>query len=78
MCFKVDPSGTTLDDMLRQLEAPLAALADLAKRFSSAGFEQRDAGAVAPIVERLGELRYYRRFLDEVSSIEDELDGGRP
>ena len=32
MCFKVDPSGMTLDEMLRQLEAPLGALADLAGR----------------------------------------------
>ncbi len=27
----------------------------------------------APLLRKLGELRFYRRFLDEVSAIEDEL-----
>ncbi len=30
-------------------------------------------GEVASLVSKLGELRFYRRFLDEVSAIEDEL-----
>jgi molecular chaperone HscB len=30
-------------------------------------------GEAASLVGKLGELRYYRRFLDEVSAIEDEL-----
>jgi molecular chaperone HscB len=30
-------------------------------------------GEAASLVPRLGELRFYRRFLDEVSAIEDEL-----
>ncbi|HEY3820409.1 MAG TPA: Fe-S protein assembly co-chaperone HscB [Polyangiaceae bacterium] len=30
-------------------------------------------GEAASLVARLGELRFYRRFLDEVSAIEDEL-----
>jgi molecular chaperone HscB len=37
-----------------------------------AGFESpKDAEALLPL---LGELRYYRRFLDEVSAIEDHED----
>ena len=35
-----------------------------------AGFAGGEAAALAP---KLGELRYYRRFLDDVSAIEDEL-----
>jgi molecular chaperone HscB len=34
------------------------------------GFSRGDA---ASLLGKLGELRYYRRFLDEVSAIEDEL-----
>jgi len=30
-------------------------------------------GEAASLVGKLGELRFYRRFLDEVSAIEDEL-----
>ncbi|HXX67366.1 MAG TPA: Fe-S protein assembly co-chaperone HscB [Polyangiaceae bacterium] len=30
-------------------------------------------GEVRPLLKRLGEARFYRRFLDEVSAIEDEL-----
>jgi hypothetical protein len=30
-------------------------------------------GEAASLVAKLGELRFYRRFLDEVSAIEDEL-----
>ena len=30
-------------------------------------------GEAASLVSKLGELRFYRRFLDEVSAIEDEL-----
>jgi molecular chaperone HscB len=33
-------------------------------------------GADAALVEKLGELRFHRRFLEEVSAIEDELDHG--
>ena len=39
----------------------------------SAGFR---AGADAELVQKLGELRFYRRFLDEVSAIEDEMVHG--
>jgi molecular chaperone HscB len=35
-----------------------------------------DAAALTKLVGRLGELRFYRRFLDEVSAIEDEMENG--
>jgi molecular chaperone HscB len=49
--------------------------ADAAERALAAGFEK---GGDKPLVEKLGELRFYRRFLDEVSAIQDELDHGAP
>ncbi len=61
-----------------------ALAADITARLGSAdaalreGFARAngDAAALAAIVGRLGELRFYRRFLDEVSAIEDELEDG--
>jgi molecular chaperone HscB len=48
------------------------ALAKLRAGFAAGG----DVGALVPVV---GELRYYRRFLDEVGTIEEELaEGARP
>jgi molecular chaperone HscB len=41
-----------------------------AERELSRGFA---SGASGELVSKLGELRFYRRFLDEVSVIEDEL-----
>ena len=35
----------------------------------------REKGAIAGAVGLLGELRFYRRFLEEVSAIEDDLAG---
>jgi molecular chaperone HscB len=40
----------------------------------SQGFARGPDGA---LVEKLGELRFYRRFLDEVSAIEDDLASSR-
>jgi molecular chaperone HscB len=34
-----------------------------------------DGTNVAPLLPKLGELRFYRRFLEEVSAIEDDLSG---
>lgn len=46
------------------------------ERALGAGFANgSDRESLAPLVVRLGELRYYRRFLEEVSAIEDALDG---
>jgi molecular chaperone HscB len=60
----------------RDLPAVRAMGASIAERVGevegalSTGFARGDAAA---LVGRLGELRFYRRFLDEVSAIEDEL-----
>jgi molecular chaperone HscB len=51
-------------------ERARAAEAALADGFAAAGGAH---DPLVPLVERLGELRFYRRFLDEVSAIEDEL-----
>jgi molecular chaperone HscB len=37
------------------------------------GFARRDASSLPSLAGKLGELRFYQRFLDEVSAIEDEL-----
>jgi molecular chaperone HscB len=44
----------------------------LAEGFSGSNGDKTHLEALVP---KLGELRFYRRFLDEVSAIEDELDG---
>ena len=49
------------------------AIQDRARRVEAAlteGFARGDAASLVPSV---GELKFYRRFLDEVSAIEDEL-----
>lgn len=53
-------------------ERAAAAERALGETFSSAG-EQADV--LAPKLHLLGELRFYRRFLEEVSMIEDVLTG---
>jgi molecular chaperone HscB len=40
------------------------------------GERSPDVTALAKLVGRLGELRFYKRFLDEVSAIEDEMEDG--
>lgn len=47
-------------------ERSRAVQADLAAGFGS-------GAALEPLAAKVGELRFYRRFLDEVSAIEDEL-----
>ena len=56
----------TVRRMARDVEARLAAT----ERALTLGFER---GEHESLVGTLGELRFYRRFLDEVSAIEDEL-----
>ena len=83
---KADPEF--LMEMLEQREAlaeakqakDLARIQEMAKAIEgrSRAVEQVLAdgfarGEAASLVPRLGELRFYRRFLDEVSAIEDEL-----
>jgi molecular chaperone HscB len=85
------PTPALLMDMMEQREAlaeakaardmaRVSALAqEIEKRVSateralSEGFQK---GADASLVQKLGELRFYRRFLDEVSAIEDEIVHG--
>lgn len=57
-----------LGEAMRAREA--AAVAALGRAFDEAG---GDKAKVAALLPKLGELRYIRRFLDEVSAIEEEL-----
>jgi molecular chaperone HscB len=54
---------------VRRLAEAVQARAVEAERDLSRGFAQ---GAASSLLPRLGELRFYRRFLDEVSAVEDE------
>jgi len=59
---KVHAVGVTMGARAREVEAKLAA-----------GFQgASDPVAVEKLVPLLGELRFYKRFLDEVSAIEEE------
>jgi molecular chaperone HscB len=55
-----------IDERARTTERALAA------GFEAAGGERQKLDA---LVARLGELRFYRRFLEEVSAFEDEIGG---
>ncbi|WP_394847519.1 Fe-S protein assembly co-chaperone HscB [Pendulispora brunnea] len=58
-------------ELAESIEARAQAVQDaLAEAFSSAGADREKLG---PHVGKLGELRYFRRFLEEVSAIEDDL-----
>jgi len=54
---------------VRRLAEAVRGRAVEAERDLSRGFAQ---GATSSLLPRLGELRFYRRFLDEVSAVEDE------
>jgi molecular chaperone HscB len=59
---RVRATGAAMTDRAREVEAKLAA-----------GFAGRpDHAAAEALLPLLGELRFYRRFLDEVRSIEEE------
>jgi molecular chaperone HscB len=60
-------------EAVRRMAASVEDLARAAERALSEGFAQFTVGQSSRLVAKLGELRYYRRFLDEVSAIEDEL-----
>jgi len=57
------------NDGVRNLAEAIRARASEAERDLSRGFAQGEASS---LLGRLGELRFYRRFLDEVSTAEDE------
>lgn len=60
-------------DKVRAIGAAMLASACAAEAKLSAGFAIRpDGAAVEKLLPLLGELRFYRRFLDEVRSIEEE------
>jgi hypothetical protein len=54
---------------VRGLAEAVRARADEAERDLSRGFAK---GETSSLLGRLGELRFYRRFLDEVSAADDE------
>jgi molecular chaperone HscB len=55
---------------VRRMAALVEARAGEAERALAAGFS---GGQTSSLVGKVGELRFYRRFLDEVSAIEDEF-----
>jgi molecular chaperone HscB len=57
-------------EAIRKMAAGIAARMRAVEVVLGEGFEREDA---ASLVGKVGELRFFRRFLDEVSAIEDEL-----
>jgi molecular chaperone HscB len=55
---------------VKRMAATIAARSKAVEIVLADGFRRGDA---ALLVEKVGELRFYKRFLDEVSAIEDEL-----
>jgi molecular chaperone HscB len=65
----------------RALGLAVEARGKRAEEALSSGFAsaKEDPTLLAPLVIRLGELRFYRRFMDEVSELEDmALERGQP
>jgi molecular chaperone HscB len=60
-------------EAVRRMAAAVEARARGVERELSAGFAQFVQGQSTGLTAKVGELRYYRRFLEEVSAIEDEL-----
>jgi molecular chaperone HscB len=59
---------------VRRLAAEIEARAKAVQQVMSVGFSRGDLGREGrALAGKLGELRFYRRFLDEASAIEDEL-----
>ncbi len=58
---------------VREMAARIEARAESTERALADGFRRGEHGT---LVHKLGELRFYRRFLEEVSVIEDELSHG--
>lgn len=71
------PAIKALGDAMRAREgATLAALAagfDVADAGDAGDVTTRDASSLKSLLPKLSELRYMRRFLDEVSALEEEL-----
>jgi molecular chaperone HscB len=58
---------------LARIHAMAKAIEERSRSVEQALGEGFARGEAASLVGKLGELRFYRRFLDEVSAIEDEL-----
>lgn len=58
---------------LARIHAMAKAIEERSRAVEQALGEGFTRGEAASLVSKLGELRFYRRFLDEVSAIEDEL-----
>jgi molecular chaperone HscB len=60
---------------IKRLEAAMAGRRDAALAALAAGFDaaEGDVEKLKLLLPKLGELRYMRRFLDEVSALEEEL-----
>ena len=60
---------------IKRLEAAMAGRRDAALAALTAGFDaaEGDVEKLKLLLPKLGELRYMRRFLDEVSALEEEL-----
>lgn len=58
---------------VKSMAAAIAARSHDVERELSRGFSGGDAAGLRGLQTKLGELRFYRRFLEEVSAIEDEL-----
>ncbi len=58
---------------LPRIHAMAKAIEERSQAVEQALGEGFTRGEAASLVSKLGELRFYRRFLDEVSAIEDEL-----
>ena len=64
---------------VRALEAEVRELARAAEASLGAGFDRQGAGGgdgLQALVPVLGELRFYRRFLEEAQAVLDEWDDG--
>jgi molecular chaperone HscB len=57
-------------EAVRRMASAIETRSRAVERALSEGFARAET---ASLVGKVGELRYYRRFLDEVSAIEDEL-----
>jgi molecular chaperone HscB len=60
---------------VRKLAAAIEAKAASVEAVLAKAFAADEPNGVAAMLPRLGELRFYRRFLEEVSAVDDELEG---
>jgi molecular chaperone HscB len=58
---------------VRRMAAAIEERARGVEKLLSEGFARGELNRASELAGKVGELKYYRRFLDEVSAIEDEL-----